>query len=71
MAHFTAQQDRTRSIAGMLRGTIENWREAIARRRVYERTLHELSQLTDRELSDIGLGRSQISDVALDASRHI
>ncbi|MFT4620189.1 MAG: hypothetical protein ACI9KS_000030 [Sulfitobacter sp.] len=30
----------------------------------YENTVRELNQLSDRELSDIGLGRGDIRDVA-------
>ena len=32
----------------------------------YNATLHDLSQLTDRELADIGISRSDIPRIALD-----
>ena len=38
--------------------------EALARRQLYSRTLAELSSLTDRDLTDLGLSRSSIADVA-------
>ncbi len=39
--------------------------QAAARERaVYAKTVRELDRLSDRELSDIGLGRSDIHDVA-------
>lgn len=41
---------------------------ALARRRVYARTLAELSDLTDRELADLGISRLSICDVAREAA---
>lgn len=41
---------------------------ALARRRVYARTLAELRQLTDRELADLGISRMSIGDVAREAA---
>lgn len=35
----------------------------------YRRNLEVLSRLTDRELSDIGIGRWEIENVARDAGR--
>jgi len=37
------------------------------RLRAHYATIHELSQLNDRELADIGLHRSRIRDVAREA----
>jgi uncharacterized protein YjiS (DUF1127 family) len=41
---------------------------ALARRRLYARTLNELRQLTDRELADLGIARMSIVDVAREAA---
>ena len=41
---------------------------ALARRRVYSRTLAELRGLTDRELADLGISRLTIADVAREAA---
>ena len=38
--------------------------------RLYRETLNELSGLSDRELADLGLHRSQIRDVARSAVAH-
>ncbi len=39
-----------------------------ARRRVYRQTVRELLVLSDRELADLGIHRSQISDIARQAA---
>lgn len=39
-----------------------------ARRQIYKQTLKELNQLTDYELSDLGLNRGTIYDVANEAA---
>lgn len=41
---------------------------ALARRRVYNRTLEELRGLTDRELADLGISRFSIAQVAREAA---
>jgi len=43
-------------------------KDAIARRRVFNQTLYELSHLSDRDLSDLGLSRGNIADVAREAA---
>lgn len=42
--------------------------EALARRKVYYRTLNELSALTERDLADLGIPRSNIKRLALEAA---
>jgi uncharacterized protein YjiS (DUF1127 family) len=37
--------------------------------RKYRQTVEELSRMSDRELSDLGIGRSEIRSVARRASR--
>lgn len=39
-------------------------REARAKREVYDRTVRELSLLSDRDLADIGISRYAIEDLA-------
>ncbi|MGA9434657.1 MAG: DUF1127 domain-containing protein [Roseobacter sp.] len=43
-------------------------RDALARRKVYRATYHELSMLTDRDLADLGIPRSNIRRLALEAA---
>jgi uncharacterized protein YjiS (DUF1127 family) len=35
-----------------------------AKRRIYEKTVRELNALTDRELTDLGISRVSVEDVA-------
>ena len=41
---------------------------AINQRRVYARTVAELNSLTDRELSDLGISRLGITEIAREAA---
>ena len=41
---------------------------AISQRRVYARTVAELNSLTDRELSDLGISRLGITEIAREAA---
>jgi uncharacterized protein YjiS (DUF1127 family) len=41
---------------------------AIAQRRTYLRTVAELNALTDRELTDLGISRVAITDIAREAA---
>ena len=43
-------------------------RDALARRRVYRATYHELSMHTDRDLANLGIPRSSIRRLALEAA---
>ena len=43
-------------------------RARLARRKVFRQTLHELSVLSDRELADLGLHRTEIHRIAYQAA---
>ena len=47
---------------------LKSAREALERRRVYRRTLTELRSLSNRDLADLGIHRSMITRVALEAA---
>lgn len=49
-------------------GLVARLREALQRRTVYNRTVRELNALTTRELADLGMTRSMITRVALEAA---
>lgn len=43
-------------------------RHALAKRKVYRATLFELSALTNRDLKDLGIPRSSIKRIAMEAA---
>lgn len=52
------------SIADRLAARIAVWKEQLEQRAQYRATVRELNDLSDRELNDLGLGRSSIRFVA-------
>lgn len=52
------------SIADRLAARIAVWKEQLDQRTQYRATVRELNDLSDRELNDLGLGRSSIRFVA-------
>jgi uncharacterized protein YjiS (DUF1127 family) len=53
-----------------LRGFIAGIKTGMARHAVYRKTYKELADLTDRDLSDIGISRADISRIATEAAAH-
>ncbi|AEI95896.1 DUF1127 domain-containing protein [Roseobacter litoralis] len=47
---------------------MDHMRRAQAKRRVYRATYHEFSVLTDRDLKDLGIPRSNIKRLAMEAA---
>ena len=58
----------TAGLAERVAGMVASIREARRRRAVYNQTLRELRALSNRELADLGLERSMITRVALEAA---
>lgn len=58
---------RLQTVTSVADGVVALFRdltEALAKRRAFERTRGELSQLSDRELDDLGMSRWDIDRVA-------
>ncbi|QFQ86354.1 DUF1127 domain-containing protein [Paracoccus kondratievae] len=53
---------------GAIAKFVAGLRENMARRAVYRQTLRELGELSDRELADLGLNRSNLRGVAYEAA---
>lgn len=53
---------------GAIAKFLANARNHMARRAVYRQTLRELGELSNRELADLGLSRSNIRSVAYEAA---
>lgn len=66
MMNHTATSEA--GVLGRLRGLWDAMGEARARRRVYNETLRELSNLSSRDLEDLGISRGMISRIAYEAA---
>ena len=64
----TTHPTRIQSAIAQVTDWIEANRENTRRQRNYARTVNELSALTNNELSDIGINRGMINDVAYEAA---
>lgn len=58
----------TMMVGSTARGLVARLREALEQRKIFTRTVRELNSLTTRELSDLGISRSMITRVALEAA---
>ena len=67
MAIMETTRGRTSDFGDWLRSAWSEFREDLERRRVYNETYAQLNALSDRDLSDIGVSRLQIGDIARDA----
>ncbi len=56
------------ALGGLFSGALERIKAGLERRSLYSRTVSELSALSDRELADIGIHRSVITDIAQEAA---
>lgn len=70
MAVLVLNQGNVRNAAanGRFAKLIADLRDYMARRSVFRQTLRELNELSDRDLSDLGLSRSSVRNVAYEAA---
>ncbi|MCO4846555.1 MAG: DUF1127 domain-containing protein [Yoonia sp.] len=68
MAFITDTRTNGITLAQRFAALRENFAAARAQRKIYNTTVAELANLSDRELSDLGLSRSSIKSIALDAA---
>lgn len=59
---------RQSAIGGRLSAILIDIRARMARRKVYNTTFRELAALSDRELADLGLNRTEIRRIAWQAA---
>lgn len=69
MAYVTAYRPEKSGVAARIGDLIETIRKRRHQHRIERTTFNELSQLTDRDLADLGIHRSQIREIARDAAR--
>ena len=68
MAYTTQTRSFALTLGERLGAARARLAEAAAQRKVYRTTFNELNNLTSRELADLGLSRSMIKSVALEAA---
>lgn len=64
-----ANNTRTVTLADRFNALLNDFNTARAHRKAFRTTFNELSALNDRELADMGINRSMIKSIALDASK--
>jgi len=68
MAHAQHIVSGNHGLGEWFRRVIGVTRDELERRRVYRRTLDELHSLNSRDLADLGIDRSMIRSLALEAA---
>ncbi len=68
MAYVNSSRSAQVSFSDRFAALVKVVGDLIERRRVYNQTLFELNSLSDRDLSDLGLSRSTIAQVAREAA---
>lgn len=64
MAHVISAAHTGHSLTARIRATVEGLVASWTKAREFQRTYNELDALSDHELSDIGVRRSDIADIA-------
>ena len=68
MAYVNSSRSAQVSFSDRFAAVVKVVSDLIERRRVYNRTVFELNNLSDRDLSDLGLNRLTIAEVAYEAA---
>lgn len=68
MAFINTAGKRDGALARLLQTTLDALRERRAYNAVYRQTWRELSALSERELADLGIARSEIGALSQDAA---
>lgn len=68
MAYANVSRAASGSFLDRLSALFASVRAAASRRRLYLQTFRELNGLTERELTDLGIHRASIADIAREAA---
>ncbi len=68
MAYAISTRSTGFNFGAFLSNTAATVKAFFARRAIYAQTLAELNALSDRDLSDLGIARFQIADLAREAA---
>jgi len=64
MAHVLSTAHTAHGFTARIRAAVEGLADSWMKAREFQRTYNELDALSDHELSDIGVRRSDIADIA-------
>ena len=68
MAYVNSTRTTTYGVADRVTALVKSITTIMQRRATYAQTLRELQALSNRDLSDLGLSRSMIAEVAREAA---
>lgn len=68
MAYMNTSSTAVFGVMDRVASVVKSAKEALHRRRVYMQTVSELRGLSTRELNDLGIARSMITRIALEAA---
>ena len=68
MAYVNSTRSAQSVLVDRIGSVVTNLGAALQRRRVYNQTLTELRSLNDRELADLGIAQSMITEIAREAA---
>lgn len=68
MAYTNTSSAAGFGLMARLANVVKSTKEALNRRQIYNQTVSELRALSTRELNDLGIARSMITRVALEAA---
>jgi len=68
MAYVNSTRVSSHGVADRFNAVVKSVTLALHRRRTYVQTLRELTALSDRDLTDLGIGRAMITSVAREAA---
>ncbi|MBF9043837.1 DUF1127 domain-containing protein [Rhodobacterales bacterium HKCCE4037] len=68
MAYVSSNRAQSETLTGRFAALRADAAQAYSNWRVYRTTLNELNQLSDREMADLGLHRSMVRRIALEAA---
>lgn len=68
MAYVNSHRASGLNVTEWVGDVLAKWNDARERRAVYLRTIEELESMSNRDLADIDVARSQIRDIAYEAA---
>ena len=71
MAYALSNNNSAFNISARLSQMADAWRTARTYRQVFNQTYNELQALSDRDLADIGIERSEIGSISRDEAKKV